>query len=526
MREGKFSEALEQVDAQILHDSSIEAEHLRGELLFKLGRLDEAMAVLENNLHSCDNCNKSLDLWVHICNATNRLPHAVDILHTLSRRFPQSVEYVYGLATIQNRLGNFEAARDAYLKAFSLSPTNYLIANSLAKLELITGNISKAVEIAQASLDLFPYNPDSLRIVNLEHQYQYGDHCFTQLNLASTIMADYSSMDQVQLHYSLAKAYIDVGEYASAFKHYEVAGQKHQSIKSFDREKIKKIYQNLIRCVTSQNLSAVKEQGCPSNVPVFIVGMPRSGTTLMEQILASHPQVYGAGELEFLGKVVDGMRCGTFKLSIGVPDPLFPASTEATWQERGEAYVNHLSLLTDDKRYSHVIDKMPANYHYVGMIKAILPNATIIHSMRHPMEVCFSCYKTLFTAGHEWSFRLEDLAYQYRQYWEIITHWRREFPDLLFDVFYENLVENTEYESRRILKKIGLEWDSSCLDFHRNDRPIKTASVTQVRKPIYKTATNRWQRYDQYLKPLAEQLSDIIREYEQMLQRSRINAEL
>lgn len=495
---------------------------LKGQLLYQLKKYDDAVLCLMQNLFRPDYSKSSLDFWLHILNEQKSLEKALPVLKELCKRYPTSIEFEFGLATVLYSVGLYAESVPHYERSLSLSGENFVILNAISKAHLVLGNIKEASHYAQRSVSLNPYNPDSLRIISLDHKFEYGDPQFFQMNLAATRMSDYSLKDQLQLHYGLSKAFFDVGELPSAFGHLEAAGIKHQNSEPFNREKILAIYDNLKAKITGANLQKVDEPSCNSKKPILILGMPRSGTTLLEQILSGNNGIFGAGELMCLGRVIEGMTCGNFRLSIGHPDSLFKNDQQASWKARGQAYVDYLSAISGDSPY--VIDKMPANYHYVGMTHALLPNALQIHMLRHPMEVCFSCYRTLFTEGHEWSFRLDDLAFQYRQYWEIMKHWNSEFPGLLFEVYYENLIADPEFETRRILDRLGLPWDSKCLEFHKSNRPVKTASVAQVRKPIYHTSNNRWKRYEKYLSPLAEQLSDIIAEYETMLQNSRNNA--
>ncbi|HZT17873.1 MAG TPA: sulfotransferase [Dongiaceae bacterium] len=249
--------------------------------------------------------------------------------------------------------------------------------------------------------------------------------------------------------------------------------------------------------------------GHPSNLPIFIVGMPRSGSTLIEQILSSHPLVHGAGEIDaaenclvrlhwpfegYLQRGPDGaMR----------PSPP-PKPPSRYFRERGADYVK--ALRGYSARAQRIIDKMPGNYLAIGMIHLCLPKATILHSVRDPVDTCLGCYKQIFATGNETTYDLAMLGRHYRLYRRVMEHWQRVLPGRVIDVTYERLVADPEGEIRRLLAACGLPWHEGCLRFYENQRPVRTASYNQVRQPIFKSAVQRWRRHERHLGPLLEAL--------------------
>jgi hypothetical protein len=242
--------------------------------------------------------------------------------------------------------------------------------------------------------------------------------------------------------------------------------------------------------------------GAPSERPVFIVGMPRSGTTLVEQILASHPQVYGADELTTIFDIV----CALEQRSAGnaaYPDNIAALDASALhWGAR--QYLDHLQTI--DSQAARVTDKMPTNFFHLGLIAVMLPGARIIHCRRDAMDVCLSNFVQMFAEGHYYSYDLSDTAIYYRGYEQVMSHWREVLPTRIFDVQYEELVEDPERISRALVDYIGLDWDERCLAFHQTERAVRTASNWQVRQPIYKTARKRWRNYEKYLTELKTDL--------------------
>ena len=236
--------------------------------------------------------------------------------------------------------------------------------------------------------------------------------------------------------------------------------------------------------------------GVQSNLPVFVCGVPRSGTTLVEQILASHPSVHGAGELKLMKYTIDGMR--------GFPEVMGTMTPEQVTKV-GENYISRVMPLAGGK--ARLVDKMPANFLYAGLIHLAMPEAHIIHCRRNPVDTCLSCYTKLFRVEQTFTYDLEELGRFYRDYEIVMDHWRKILPASRFlEVDYEAIVEDTETEVRRMLDFLGLPWDDACLEPHRTERVVRTASVSQVRKPIYKTSSGRWRKHARNLGPLLEVL--------------------
>jgi hypothetical protein len=247
-----------------------------------------------------------------------------------------------------------------------------------------------------------------------------------------------------------------------------------------------------------------QDVGEPSAVPLFIVGMPRSGTTLIEQIMASHPRLFGAGELPNLHNAAVSLHPtggGIFSF----PDAMLHVSGEHL-QRLAAHYVSEVLRLAPTA--THVIDKMPSNFFFAGLIHLALPNARIIHAVRDPVDTCMSCFSKLFAAGQYHTYDLAELGRYYRHYEELMEHWRRVLPvGRILDVRYEDLVADLEGQARRIIGHCGLEWHRRCLAFHETVRPVRTASATQVRQPLYRSAIGRARPYERFLGPLFAELS-------------------
>ncbi len=479
-------------------------------------RIDDAIALLEKNIRRTDVDGDSIDLWLLTLDQNNRNRYAQDVLEDLSRRYPEVLEFVYGFGVLANRAGEITLARPAFQKSLELSPNNHRIIYELGIMERIAGNLERSQQLINRALELHPDNPAALRTHGSEIRYEYGDENFKRLNYVAAKFSEFQPIEQIHLHYALAKASEDVGELDAAFRHYSVAGAKKRKTDKFNEREAERLHRVIPQVVTRAKLAQANEKGSDSDVPVFILGMPRSGTSLMEQILSSHPDVFGAGELKFMTGVLENIGIGENKglrLRMGEKDPVFEYDRNAPWAERGQRYVEKLEKLAD-KPYKRIVDKMPGNFNFVGLIHAVLPNAKIIHSRRHPVETCLSCYRIHFAEGHQWTYNLRELGRYYKRYWDLMKYWREEFPGVMYEAVYEENVADVETSARNLIAHLELPWNDRCLEFYNTDRPVKTASVTQVRKPIYKTSTNRWRKYEKYLGPLLDELGDIVPQYE------------
>lgn len=474
---------------------------------------EQAIATIEANVLREDLHGDSIDLWLGILKRLGRDRYTQEKLEAMAKRYPKKVEFVFGLGVVAHRSGEIAVARPALQKADQLHPNNPRILHELGILERTAGNIGLSQEFLERALEIQPEQPAALRTFGNEHKYTYGDAAFTRLNYSAARLADVEPPDQVHLHYALAKAFDDVAELDTAFRHYETAGVKKRKLEPYSERNSARMFQVMPKLVNRKTIEAKKQEGCQSEQPVFILGMPRSGTSLLEQILSSHPDIYGAGELKFITGVVDNIEIDQARVILNEKEPVFAHAENVSWKIRGERYVEKLEKLAG-KPYKRIVDKMPGNFTLLGLIHAILPNAKIIHSRRHPVETCLSNYRINFAEGQLWSYNQRELGRYYKRYWELMKHWREEFPEAMLEVRYEDNVADVEGQARKIIDYLGMEWNDNCLNFYNTDRPVKTASVTQVRKPIYTTSTNRWRKYEKYLGPLLEELGDIVPEYE------------
>ena len=301
----------------------------------------------------------------------------------------------------------------------------------------------------------------------------------------------------IPLNYALGKMYDDLGAYEKGFPYYIAGARLKRKSFAYAMAAKQEATERTKALFTREFVAGLEGAGSDSDVPIFVLGMPRSGTTLTEQIIASHPAVFGAGELRDVPAMTEeGGFTFLERMEILKRDELKPM---------GDRYVQAI------RRFSagspHITDKMPGNYHYLGLIHLMLPRAKIVHVMRDPLDTCLSCFTRLFAHGQANTYDLEEIGHAYKCYRELMDHWRAVLPaGSFYDVQYENIVDDTEAEARKLVAYCGLEWNEACLEFYKHKRNIRTASVTQVRQPIYKTSKQRWRNYEPFLAPLLKGL--------------------
>ncbi len=322
-------------------------------------------------------------------------------------------------------------------------------------------------------------------------------------DMESTLGSDLARAvtDRMYFHFTLAGAYLRNGEAAKVFPHLNAGNKIKRSLIAYDAEAEERRVANIIAAFPPSRMRVPPPNDELGEAAIFIVGMPRSGTTLVEQILASHPLVHGAGEVSNLEVVVEKRSPA---LQSAYPDYIATLSPD-DFHAIGKEYLSLMGPLPNGAR-RHV-DKMMANRQYAGLIHLALPNARIIHCRRDPFDTCLSCYSKLFGPGQPFTYDLVELGRYYRSYQQLMAHWRAVLPeDRFFEIDYENVVRNLEETARSLIAFCGLDWSPRCLQFHETVRPVRTASMSQVRQPLYQSSIARWQQFSTELAPLLQVL--------------------
>jgi hypothetical protein len=323
--------------------------------------------------------------------------------------------------------------------------------------------------------------------------------------LKFTAQDDLETESKIGLNFALGKIFDDHNNYPQAFKYYAAANALKNESFNYSAEADAARFSELIKVFNADFIQQQQHLGGGSDLPVFIVGMPRSATTLTEQIISSHPQVQAAGEVVFWGKAPVAMP---LRLNTTTPYPQCVA--EMLPQQASDIAAMYestlLKIVGTNNQLKHITDKMPHNFVHLGLIALLFPNAKIIHTKRDPIDTCLSIFFQNFNESHTYACSLENLGHHYRQYQRIMQHWHTVLPGRIMDINYADTVADPEYWSRKLIAHIGLEWDDACLSPHKLERSVKTASIWQVRQPIYKSSVERWRNYEEFLAPLKQTL--------------------
>ena len=392
---------------------------------------------------------------------------------------PNNPETLNNLGNTLKRLGRAAEAERRWSAALNR-----------ASLFMEFGRQKEARAAYEAAATLFPHSPAVLLSQADLKRIEPGDPLIGRME-ALPAREGITVADRTTLHFGLGKAYLDIGDSARAFNHYGEGNRLKRATFAYDADETDRWMAAIAEVFSAGLLEAKADAGAPSDMPVFIVGMPRSGTTFAEQVLASHPMVHGAGELRTLQSL--GEEAG------------FPASFPALPGERlkalGEAYLAHVRPLAGGRK--RVIDKMPSNFALLGMIRLVLPDARVIHCRRDPVDTCLSCYTKLFAGQQAFAYDQAELGRFHRAYQRLMAHWRSVLPaSHLLEVDYEAVIDDVEAEARRMLDFLGLPWDAGVLRFYETERPVRTARLNQVRQLIYRSSARRWRRHAAELLPL------------------------
>ncbi len=419
---------------------------------------------------------------------------------------PNNHDSINLMGRIAFERGELEAALIHYQKALSLKPD---LADAYNNMGNVLKELGKLQEAHDAFLQALRLDPDIPGIyVNLADSktFKPGDPHLAALERLAAKTDGLSKTDRMQLDFALGKAYADLKDYPRSFAHLHAGNAAKRATIAYDEKGTFALFERIEATFTRELIEQKSGRGDPSTRPIFIIGMPRSGTTLVEQIIASHPFVHGAGELQTFNDVILTVR-GPDGNTLPYPE-FVPALDASALQQIGARYialVRELAVKFGVADAQRITDKMPSNYYFAGLIHLALPNAKIIHTIRDPVDTCVSCFSKLFSAEQNHTYDLAELGSYYKRYEHLMAHWRSVLPaGRILDVRYEDVVADLEGEARRIISHCGLIWDDRCLSFHKTDRPVRTASATQVRQPIYKSAIGRWRVYEEQLGTLLD----------------------
>lgn len=414
---------------------------------------------------------------------------------------PNNAEAHSLLGNICTEAGYPDKAEKAYARALELNQDLTTVYLGRGHLYMEKGSMDAAEADFRHAISLDSNNLGGRLSLAQVKKVKEGDENMVALIAEAEKLDSMLETKAMQLHFALGKCYDDTKQYDLAFKNYFEGCRLKRKRIHYSADDNDLLLANIKQIFNYEMLEKLNGGGCQSKLPIFILGMPRSGTTLTEQIIASHPLVYGAGELSDLMKVASGFAGED---SLGYPLAV-DGVTQDELRSLGEQYVESVQTRAPESPY--ITDKMPANFNCVGLIHLMLPNAKIIHVKRNPVDTCLSCFTRMFNKSQLQSYDLSEIGRYYRNYAKMMAHWRDVLPEgAFYEVQYEELVADTENQARALIDYCGLEWDANCLDFYKNKRNVRTASITQVRQPIYNTSVERWRNYEKHLGELLNAL--------------------
>lgn len=505
-----------------------------GQILNQLGAFSEAAEVLQQVINAApDVARYHNQLAIALAECGQQEGAEEHFTRAISLE-PSQVQYICDLAAWQIGQGRLEDAASHYRRALTISPNAPLALCGLGKAlghlnrhdeaahcfrqaiarapgfaeahydygTALTylGRLSQAEAAFLRAMELEPENPTYLGALIAMNNDGTPTHHLATLEKVAARENLLGKQERMELQFTLARAYNDAGNYSRAFEALDRGNHLRRAIYPYDLSADLDRFKHIAAAFTSDFLAKNAAFGDLSDNPIFIVGMPRSGTTLVEQILASHPDIFGAGELGLLPDLIAAGRAGA-----DFPNAVQELEPEE-WQKIGHDYIHALRMKAPHA--SRITDKLPLNFQLAGLIHIAMPNARIIHVSRDPLDICFSCHFTLFANGLGFRDDLEDLGRYYNGYSSLMRHWRSVLPEgVMLEVRYEDLVSNLESEAKRMIDYCGLTWDAHCLEFHKTVRPVETASTLQVRRPLYDSSIGRARHYEPWLAPLRQALA-------------------
>jgi tetratricopeptide (TPR) repeat protein len=439
---------------------------------------------------------------------TDRSEEAISCYRRATEIEPGNASAWAGLGADYALVGDMARSAEAYGRAASLQPGLPGVHMSYAHALKSVGRREESLREYRAAIARKPdFGEAYWSMANLKvFRFEAADVTAMEEQLAR---GDITANAEVHFRFALGKAYEDAGDYDRAWHYYQSGNQRQRPLVSYDPVGFETRHEKIAEVFSREFFDSHRGAGFESAAPIFIVGLPRSGSTLIEQILASHSQVEGTQELSALGEIA--VAVGRFHRDRREYPEAVLELRDRDFRAFGQQYLEDTRIYrsTSKPRFT---DKLPNNFSHIGFLHLILPNAVVINARRHPLDSCLGSYKQLFGKGQHFTYDMQELGLYYRQYHETMKHWHRVLPGKVLDVHYEDTVLDFESQVRRILAHCGLRFEESCLRFHETEREIRTASSEQVRQPLYARSLGAWRRYEKHLAPWKEELADVIAE--------------
>jgi tetratricopeptide (TPR) repeat protein len=438
-------------------------------------------------------------------------PRALVEIERCLEEDPERPGYRILAAVILGRVGEFSRASDLYARLLAEYPDQARVWLSYGHVLKTEGRQEESIEAYRTSIERDPQLGEAYwSIANLKtFRFEQSDLSAMKQQMEDTGLGD---KNRWHLHFALGKAYEDAADYEQSFRHYADGNALYLSGHSYDSEFITTRTERLMQGFSREYFAERKGLGSEAPDPIFIIGMPRAGSTLLEQILSCHSAIEGTSELPDMITLAHQLREEADTREIAAYADVLAQKSADELRELGDLYIERTRIHRKTDR-PFFIDKMPNNFLYLGIIQTILPNAKIIDARRHPLGCCFSNFKQFYAKGQNFSYSLQDVGSFYSDYVRLMAHFDDVLPGRIHRVFYEDTVADTEQVVRDLLEHCGLEYEPECLRFFESRRPVRTASSEQVRQPINRQGVEQWQHFEPWLEPLKEALGDVLSAY-------------
>jgi tetratricopeptide (TPR) repeat protein len=495
-KEGRIEEA-EQLYRRVLRDNprNVDALRLLALIAAKFDRTDDAEVLLDKAIEIAPDFNQALVDLGRLRKDQDRFAEALECFNRAIELEPTQPQVHYLQAATLARASFTHEAIESYQRCLALRPTHAGALTGLGHVLKAVGDYDGAVASYNACIRQAPDNGETYwSLANLK-RYRFDDAMVAEMERRLAAATEDEQSD-VNFLFALGKAYEDRGDFDRAWHYYRTGNEKQRARVFYDPVQTEAMNDRLISVYTADLIGSLAGAGHPDPSPIFILGLPRSGSTLLEQILASHSEVEGTSELPYIGRASSSLSRNR-EGGLNYPEAM------------RELAPDHLRALAEDylararlhrrRGAPRFIDKMPNNFPNAGLIAAILPNAKIIDARRHPLDACLSNYRQLFAKGQAFTYDLTEIGEYYLQYQRMMDHWSRVMPGRVLTVQYEEVVSDFEAQVRRLLDFCGLPFEEPCLRFYESERPVRTPSAEQVRQPIYDRSVGHWRNYERHL---------------------------
>ena len=482
-------------------NKNVDALRLLGLLAFKNNNHDIAEKLLIKAIQLDPYFHLLWDNLAKVFRVQNKLEESKKAFENLIKLDPKNNEAFVALGTIYNKLAQYKDGIDSYKKALKLNDNNARVYLSMGHALKTLGNRKECEDSYLKAIKLFPLSGEGYwSLANLK-TYTFNDNQIQAMK--SAIKEDMHEQEKIQMMFALGKAYESKKNFKESFKFYNDGNWMQRKNVEYNAEENSKSIDLTIDFFKQNKENLDFNSGIATGDPIFILGLPRAGSTLLEQILSSHSMIEGTEELHNIMTI--GRRIRTSNDSKNYLNNLLELNKNNIFSY-GNMYIDETQWARKENNF--FIDKMPNNFPHIGLIKMILPNAKIIDARRNPMDGCFSCFKQYFAKGQHFTYDLDDVARYYKDYLRIMKFWNSYFPKAIHTVCYEDVINNPEQEVRSMLNYLNLDFEESCMNFYKSSRPVKTASSEQVRQPIYKSGIDYWKNFKDDLSVLIEHFPD------------------